>query len=188
MNTYNVISIRGSNGAGKTWVAKRIMEHAAQDFIKIGEASNGVLLNIFKTFVALGKYDRPTGGCDTIKTPQMVWDAVVEASNYTNVLYEGVIVGNVFEPTMILNARLKAMGATLIPICLSTPFEQCVANVNARRAVEGKGPIEKTDNILTNDKKNISSARKLHAAGLNPHWVSSNEAVPIALRGLGYDV
>jgi len=143
---------------------------------------------VFKTFVALGKYDRPTGGCDTIKTPQMVWDAVVEAAEYTNVLYEGVIVGNVFEPTMILNSRLKMIGARLVPICLSTPFEQCVANVNARRAVEGKPPIAKTDNILTNDKKNISSARKLYAAGLKPHWVSSDEAVPIALRELGYNV
>jgi hypothetical protein len=164
------------------------MEHAAPDFIKTAEASNGVLLNVFKTFVALGKYDRPTGGCDTIKTPQMVWDAVVEAAEYTNVLYEGVIVGNVFEPTMILNSRLKMIGARLVPICLSTPFEQCVANVNARRAVEGKPPIAKTDNILTNDKKNISSARKLYAAGLSPHWVSSDEAVPIALRELGYNV
>jgi len=185
---HNVISIRGSNGAGKTWVAKRVMEHAAKDFVKIAEASNGVLLNVFTTFVALGKYDRPTGGCDTIKTPQMVWDAVVEAAEYTNVLYEGVIVGNVYEPTIILNARLKPIGARLVPICLSTPFDQCVANVNARRAVEGKGPIEKTDNILTNDKKNISSARKLHAAGLEPHWVSSNDAVPIVLRELGYNV
>jgi hypothetical protein len=181
-----VISIRGSNGAGKTWVAKRVMEHAAQDFVKTATATNGVLLNVYKTFVTLGKYDRPTGGCDTIKTPQMVWDAVVEAAEYTNVLYEGVIVGNVYEPTIILNARLKTIPARLVPICLSTPFDQCVANVNARRAVEGKGAIEKTDNILTNDKKNISSARKLHAAGLSPHWVSSNEAVGIILKELGY--
>jgi len=181
-----VISIRGSNGAGKTWVAKRVMEHAAEDFIKTATATNGVLLNVYKTFVTLGKYDRPTGGCDTIKTPQMVWDAVVEAAEYTNVLYEGVIVGNVYEPTIILNARLKTLGARLVPICLNTPFDQCVANVNARRAVEGKGAIEKTDNILTNDKKNISSARKLHAAGLEPHWVSSNEAVDIILKELGY--
>jgi len=145
-------------------------------------------LNVYKTFVTIGKYDRPTGGCDTVKTPQLVWDAVVEAAGHTNVLYEGVIVGNVYEPTIILNARLKTISARLVPICLSTPFEQCVANVNARRAIEGKPPIEKTDNILTNDKKNISSAKKLHAAGLEPHWVSSDEAVPIVLRELGYAV
>jgi hypothetical protein len=58
--------------------------------------------------------------------------------------------------------------------------------VNARRAVEGKPPIEKTDNILTNDKKNISSARKLHTAGFEPHWVSAEEAVEVILRELGY--
>ena len=181
-----VFSIRGSNGAGKTWVARRIMDRAEPDFKKKMTLDNGVLINIYKDFVILGSYDRVCGGCDTIKTPQMVWDAVVECAAYTNVIYEGVIVGNVYEPTMILNARLKEVGGEIVPICLSTPFEQCVANVNARRAVEGKPPIEKTENILTNDKKNISSARKLHVAGLNPHWVSAEEAVEVVLKELGY--
>lgn len=182
-----VISIRGSNGAGKTWVARRVMDRAEPDFVKKVTLSNGVLVNVYRNFVIIGSYDRACGGCDTVKTPQLVWDAVVECAEHSNVIYEGVIVGNVFEPTMILDARLKALGAKLVPICLSTPFEQCVENVNKRRAVEGKPPIEKTDNILTNDKKNISSAKKLHAAGLNPHWVSSEEAVPIILKELGYE-
>jgi hypothetical protein len=178
-----VISIRGSNGAGKTWVARRIMEHADQDFRKKMTLDNGVLINIYRNFVILGSYDRVCGGCDTIKTPQQVWDAVVECAQFTHVIYEGVIVGNVYEPTIILNERLKAVGAKLMPICLNTPFEKCV---NKRRAEEGKPPIAKTDNILTNDKKNISSARKLHQAGLEPHWVSPEEAVAIALKELGY--
>lgn len=182
-----VISIRGSNGAGKTWVARRVMDRAEGDFKKKITLDNGVLVNVYKNFVILGSYDRVCGGCDTIKTPQQVWDAVVECAQHSNVIYEGVIVGNVFEPTMILEARLRMIGAKLIPICLSTPFEQCVANVNTRRAVEGKPPMEKTENILTNDKKNISSAKKLHAAGLEPHWVSSDEAVPIILKELGYE-
>jgi hypothetical protein len=181
-----VISIRGSNGAGKTWVARQVMSRAEDDFKKKVTLDNGVLVNVYKNFVILGSYDRVCGGCDTIKTPQMVWDAVVYCANFSNVIYEGVIVGNVFEPTMILEARLRMIDAKLIPICLSTPFEECVANVNKRRADEGKPPIEKTENILTNDKKNISSAKKLHTVGLEPHWVSSNEAVPIILRELGY--
>jgi hypothetical protein len=182
-----VISIRGSNGAGKTWVARKVMDRAEHDFRKKMTLDNGVLINIYKDFVILGSYDRVCGGCDTIKTPQMVWDAVVECAEFTNVIYEGVIVGNVYEPTIILNERLKAIDAKIIPISLNTPFEQCVANVNARRAVEGKPPIEKTDNILTNDKKNISSARKLHAAGLEPHWVSAEEAVEVICKELGYE-
>jgi hypothetical protein len=162
------------------------MDRAEGDFKKKVTLANGVLINVYKDFVILGSYDRVCGGCDTIKTPQMVWDAVVECAEHSNVIYEGVIVGNVYEPTLILNERLKAVQARLVPICLNTPFEQCVANVNARRAVEGKPPIEKTDNILTNDKKNISSARKLHAAGFEPHWVSAEEAVDVILRELGY--
>jgi len=181
-----VISVRGSNGAGKTWVARKVMDRAEDDFKKKITLDNGVLVNVYKNFVILGSYDRVCGGCDTIKTPQMVWDAVVECAGFTNVIYEGVIVGNVYEPTILLNERLKMIGARIVPVCLNTPFEQCVANVNARRAVEGKPPIEKTDNILTNDKKNISSAKKLHAAGLNPHWVSAEEAVEVICKELGY--
>jgi hypothetical protein len=181
-----VLSIRGSNGAGKTWVARRIMDRAEADFKKKVTLDNGVFVNVYNKFVILGSYDRVCGGCDTIKTPQQVWDAVVYCANFTNVIYEGVIVGNVYEPTIILSKRLEEIGATLIPICLNTPFDQCVENVNKRRAAEGKPPIEKTDNILTNDKKNISSAKKLHAAGFNPHWVSAEEAVEVALKELGY--
>tara|TARA_R110000868_G_scaffold114309_4_gene306313 strand:- start:8239 stop:8799 length:561 start_codon:yes stop_codon:yes gene_type:complete len=181
-----VISIRGSNGAGKTWVARKVMDRAEQDFVKKVNLSNGVLINVYTKFVIIGSYDRVCGGCDTVKTPGLVWDAVVECAEHSNVIYEGVIVGNVYEPTIILNERLKAIDARLVPISLNTPFEQCVANVNARRAVEGKPPIEKTDNILTNDKKNISSARKLHVAGFNPHWVSAEEAVEVICKELGY--
>lgn len=179
-----VISIRGSNGAGKTWVARKVMDRAV--FKKKITLDNGVLVNVFDKFVILGSYDRVCGGCDTIKTPQLVWDAVVECAAYANVIYEGVIVGNVYEPTIVLNHRLQELGARLLPICLNTPFDRCVENVNTRRAVERKPPIEKTENILTNDKKNISSARKLHAAGLEPHWVSSEEAVEIICKELGY--
>ena len=186
--THKVISIRGSNGAGKTWVARQVMQATDGEFVKKAKLSNGVLVNVYKRYVIIGSYDRACGGCDTISKPQLVWDAIVECAAHSNVIYEGVIVGNVYEPTMILDARLKELGATLVPICLNTPFDQCVSNVDKRRAVEGKPPIEKTDNILTNDKKNISSARKLHQAGLNPHWVSSEEAVQIILKELGYEV
>ena len=181
-----VISIRGSNGAGKTWVARKVMDRAEGDFMKKVTLKNGVLVNVYKNFVIIGSYDRVCGGCDTVKTPQLVWDAVVDCASHSNVIYEGVIVGNVYEPTIVLNERLKMIDAKIVPVCLSTPFDQCVANVNARRAVEGKPPIEKTDNILTNDKKNISSAKKLHAAGLNPHWVTAEEAVEVICKELGY--
>lgn len=183
---HTVISIRGTNGAGKTWVARQVMQRADPDFVKKATLANGVLVNVYRNFVILGSYDRACGGCDTIKTPQQVWDAVVECAQHSNVLYEGVIVGNVFEPTILLNERLKMIGARLVPVCLNTPFEECVANVNRRRAVEGKPAIERTDNILTNDKKNRSSAKKLHAAGLNPHWVSAEEAAQVILQELGY--
>jgi len=182
-----VICIRGTNGSGKSWVARKIMETADADFVKKATLSNGVLVNVYKTFVVLGSYDRQCGGCDTVKKPQFVWDAVVECAAYTNVVYEGVIVSNVFEPTMILVERLKALQAEYIPICLSTSFEQALININHRREATGKGELEKTVNVMTNHKKHISSAKKLHMVGLSPQWVSSDIGATIALKELGYE-
>ena len=48
-----VFSIRGSNGAGKTWVARRIMDRAEPTFKKKMTLDNGVLINIYKDFVIL---------------------------------------------------------------------------------------------------------------------------------------
>lgn len=182
-----VIGVRGTNGSGKSWVARKIMERADDDFIKKHKLSNGVLINVYKSFVVIGSYDNQCGGCDGVKTPALVWDTVVECAQHSNVLFEGVIVGNVYEPTILLVERLKEIGAEYIPLCLNTDFDQCVANINNRRAEAGKEPMEKTENVTINDKKNKSSARKLKEAGLNPYWVSSEEAAQIALRELGYD-
>ena len=182
-----VIGIRGTNGSGKSWVARKIMEFAEEGFkTKHKLDSNKVLVNVFDKFVIPGSYDRACGGCDTIPKPQLVWDTIVECVEYSNVVYEGVIVGCVYEPTMILNERLKLAGHELVNICLDTEFDKCVANITMRRAAEGKGPLERLDNVETNYKKHVSSAKKLKLAGLNVHWVSAEEAVEIALRELGY--
>lgn len=181
-----VIGIRATNGGGKTYVAREVMRRTDAYFQKKYKLSNGVLVNVYDNYVTLGSYDRACGGCDTISKPQLVWDAIVECAQFTNVVFEGIIVGCVYQPTIDLVERLKPIDATYIPICLDTSFEQSVANVNARRAVEGKAPIEKTENIEINYKKHISSARKLKNAGLNPHWVGADEAVKIIMEEVGY--
>ena len=182
-----VIGVRGTNGSGKSWVARKIMEFAEEGFkTKHKLDSNKVLVNVFDKFVILGSYDRACGGCDTIPKPQLVWDTIVECAEYSNVVYEGVIVGCVYEPTMILNERLKLAGHELVLLALDTDLEQSVANVNSRRAVDGKDPIANLDNIKTNYKKHLSSAKKLKDAGINIHWGSADELVAIALKELGY--
>ena len=179
-----VFSIRGTNGSGKTYTARKVMEACESGFKVNTEMSNGVKVSVYEQFVIIGSYARVCGGCDSVKTPQLVWDAVVEAAEHKNVIYEGVIVGNVWEPTVTLVERLKLIPAEFIPICLNTDFDQAVANMNKRRADAGKEPLEDNTNIMTNHKKNLSSARKLHAGGYNPRWVSSEEAVEIILREL----
>jgi hypothetical protein len=181
-----VIGIRATNGGGKTRTARELMKITDDTFIKKYKLSNGVLVNVYQKYVILGSYDRACGGCDTVSKPGLVWDAIVECAEYSNVVFEGIIVGCVYQPTIDLVERLKPIGATYIPICLDTSFEQSVENVNSRRAIEGKPPIEKTDNIMINYKKHLSSAKKLKADGLRPYWVSSDEAVQIILKEIDH--
>jgi hypothetical protein len=181
-----VIGIRGTNGSGKTYVARKVMEFAEEGFKTKYKLSNGVLVNVFDKFVILGSYDRVCGGCDTIAKPQLVWDAIVECVEFSNVLFEGILVGSVYEPTIKLIERLAPLDSTYIPICLDTEFDQCIANVNSRRNTAGKDALESHDNVMTNYKKHLSSAKKFHADGLNPRWVPADEAVQIILKELGY--
>jgi hypothetical protein len=181
-----VIGIRGTNGSGKTWVARKIMEHADAGFKTKYKLDNGVLVNVYDKFVILGSYDRACGGCDTISKPSIAMDAVVECAQFSNVIFEGILVGTVYQPTIDMMERLNPLGATYIPICLNTEFDQCIANINSRRAVAGKAALEGLENVETNWKKHLSSAKKFHADNLKPYWVSSEEAVQIILEELGY--
>ena len=181
-----VITIAGSNGAGKTTVMRKVMERMDDDFKVKHTLACGVLVNVFKRAVVIGSYDKVCGGADTVKNYSSVWEAVLECAQFNNVLYEGVLVSNVYAPAINLSNKLKEIDSTFIPIGLNTEFDQCVANTNTRRATAGKGPLEDTGNILINFKKSISAFKKFHADGLNPHWVSSDEAVQIILGELGY--
>ena len=181
-----VITISGTNGAGKTTVMRKVMERMDDDFKVKHTLKCGVLVNVFERAVVIGSYDKVCGGADTVKNYSSVWEAVLECAQFNNVLYEGVLVSNVYAPAIELSNNLKEIGATFIPVGLNTEFDQCVANTNSRRAAAGKGPLEDTGNVLTNYKKSLSAFKKFHADNLKPYWVSSEEAVQIILGELGY--
>lgn len=182
-----VIGIRGANGAGKTTVARRVMERAP----KQEEVPAGVyiptwlpVVNCGK-FVTVGSYKRVCGGADTISDYKGIFTGIhALAVTGNNVLYEGVLVGTVFQPTVDLMMALQRDGVGIKLYCLNTSLEQCIENVNTRRAAEGKGPLERTVNVETNYKKHISSARKFHTLGWDVVWCSADEAV----EGISHDL
>ncbi len=180
-----VIQIRGGNGSGKTHVARQIMSRFT--FIKENKLPSGVIINVYDQFISIGKYHGGIvcGGADTVKTPTLVWDTIIDCIAHKNVLVEGILTSTVYAPVMELKVRLDKVPASLHLLCLSTEFDQCVANVNSRRADAGKGPLERLVNLETNHKKHLSSARKFRAAGMNPRWVSADEAVEIVIKEFG---
>lgn len=181
-----VITVAGTNGAGKTTTMRKVMEYMEADFKTKHTLDCGVLINVYKSAVVIGSYDRVCGGADTVKRYSSVWEAVLECAEHNNVLYEGVLVSNVYSPAIELSNKLKKIGSVFIPIGLNTNFEQCVANTNIRRAAAGKEALEDSKNIEISYKKSRAAFKKFYADGLNPYWVSSDEAVQIILKEIGY--
>ena len=178
---HKVIGIRGPNGAGKTTLARALMEKANY-IIQVTVA--GSLVNVFDKFVVPGSYKRVCGGCDTLEYKN-VHPTILECALFSPVIYEGVLVGTTFEPTLKLNDELSFQGSRLILVCLDVTLNEAIDNVNRRRAAEDKSAIGKTDNIEISYKKHLSSARKLHAAGVSIMWLPFNDALTYIEEELG---
>ena len=177
-----IVAIRGSNGAGKTTTARAVMRHFQSDFIGEKKSPSGIKYQDFGRFGVVGSYARVCGGADTIayKENPVIMRELVDMGK--SVITEGVLFGNVWQP--IIDFLPTVPHARYVPICLSTSIDQCIINVNSRRAVEGKDPLPDPKNIITNYNKHLSSAKKMHAAGMNPYWVDSERAVEIIIKEL----
>lgn len=139
-----IILIAGTNGAGKTYLMRRILAKLPEKpdlltEVKVDGKSGPKMKRIASTWLApyditiLGKYDGPTcGGCDCYswKGASDDLERVVteEVKAGRRVLLEGLIVATWGQDRM---KRLKDLG--LVVVQLSTPLEACLDAVNGRR-------------------------------------------------------
>jgi len=176
-----VVAIRGTNASGKTWSARQIMRNFKDQYNGELKLASGLKYQSFGSFSVVGSYATPSGGADGCEYAD-VWPAIAELAQMGDVLVEGALICSVYQPWVDLMAANPQHEYT--HICLNTSWEQIQLNMNNRRALVGKPPLEKWSNVEIGFNKNISSAKKLHAAGYNPHWVSADEAVEIAIKEL----
>lgn len=138
------INIRGTSGSGKTTLVRSIMgqyhsvfqnvyrENRRRPIVTIHQhkpgCGNGIDLAV------IGHYEAPCGGCDTITELDDVFRLVREQMGQgRDVLFEGLILSGEIARTAEL-----AKEVSLHIFCLTTPLEQCLANVNGRRAARGQ--------------------------------------------------
>ena len=184
-----VVNIRGTSGSGKTHLVRSFLDaHRIPGDGKLGiepvrEEGHrhpvGYLVKRYgkrDVFVA-GQYETECGGCDGFSGQgalDFIYDLVErQVTQYDrHVLFEGLIVCSDFRRT----ADLVSQEFPIEILLLSTPLEQCRANIDARRAGNGKPPLEHHRNTDAKHEGNLRSVPRFEGAGVPIRQVSVDEA------------
>jgi thymidylate kinase len=159
-----MLNIRGTSGSGKSTLVRMAMEHFGAEDLKdgrgrlVGHICPSVNLRI------VGRYDRPCGGCDSIKSQDEV---LVQAGRYArqgNVIFEGLLVSGI-SSRYIEFARSYRHSARTLFAFLDTPVETCLSRVSQRRSDRGAEPEFNFEHTVSRWNSLHRVRAKLRAAG-----------------------
>lgn len=186
-----IVNIAGTSGAGKTTLAKALLAKAlrAPEATYLEGRSRPLGLTFWlpeteKPVFIVGDYEEglQTCGCDTIKDVNMVYRVVQEHHEAgEHVVYEGLFVMNHTRGPELVQAVGRG---NVTVIRLLTPLAECKASVNARRAVQGKQPMQKWENTEGNYVRARNFAYKMEGWGAVLKKVTRDEAMPALLGAL----
>lgn len=146
-----IINIRGTNGSGKTTCARNLL--GGQEYQRGSLGLTGVTVNITAGGIAvIGKYSNACGGCDGIKTQDLICEAVREASQqFEHVVFEGMLVSTLFKRYADLSTELPG---GIVFAYLDTPLLVCLSRIQQRN---GGKPIN--EQLVADKVRAIESTR-----------------------------
>jgi hypothetical protein len=169
-----IINPRGASGSGKTELVRRILGEYGW---KRGGGSEG-LEPLFwprrkvpfayrlchpamgAPLVVLGHYEVTSGGCDTIRVSDGgLAEAARTADQFASSGYDVVLEGLRLSSDVNLTRRLADLHAVHI-LLLSTPIEQCVKNLIARRRA-GKASFGRIERAVIGEHRRVREACEL---------------------------
>jgi predicted ABC-type ATPase len=174
-----IIRIMGTSGCGKTTLVSRLMAEAedvgAWHDPTIRKPPLGHVLDN-RTFL-VGHYHGTVGGCDNL--PSVLRDRsrffgqwLPELhDNYRHVLYEGVVFGDEVVRTAML---ARTVSSTIV--YMTTPLDECIASIRARRIASGKTPEFNTNHTAKRYKSLQNVAQRLRSSGVNVVKLDREEA------------
>lgn len=142
-----IVNIRGTNGSGKTTLVRSLIAMGngsaqvdlAPYFTKGGKErfvpGTTFILPNGKTCCAVGNYAGPNcGGCDTIKTQDLICASVEDAAKrFDHVLFEGVIVSTLYSRYAKLDAEMyRKYEQMTVWLYLLTPTKLCLNRIQKR--------------------------------------------------------
>jgi hypothetical protein len=133
------INLRGNSGSGKSYLARRILAlypDKVPNYIKHRKVPDTCIYtnNGFTPLFALGHYEADQGGgADTVSRGDgFTWLEEAVETKAVNILWEGVIFSDEVVRTIELSKKIETH-----VIMLSTPLEQCLADIRSRREARG---------------------------------------------------
>lgn len=177
-----IINIRGTNGSGKTHLARQLIGETAApiNLVKYPsptkkDPNREAFVEGWGTpggFLAVGSYKQGCGGMDTIPSFAIQQDAVVAALERgcaaEHIICEGVLASTVAGSWLEFFTGPRVHFEQVLIAYLDTPLELCLERITARQiAAKGEAREIKTD--LVRDKiKAINATRaKFDAAGID---------------------
>jgi hypothetical protein len=164
-----MVNIRGTSGAGKSHLVRRVMGAYATRSEVTTEGRKQPLRYVLtspltpRPLWVLGHYNTACGGCDTIKTPDQVYDLVREGhAQGADVLYEGIMVQDDVRRCIEVTQALEPVNV----VWLSTPIEECLSGVRERRVARGDERPLNEKNTRERARRLAGTVRRLRGAGV----------------------
>lgn len=163
-----IINLRGTNGSGKSTVARALMGTDPEE-VELAEFQTPAgkwrqvigYRNPALGLIVVGPYRTDCGGCDGVKTQDLICEAVTSAAKDFNqhVFFEGVIVSTLFSRYAKLADELGR--DEFVFAYLDTPLAVCLKRIQKRN---GGKPIK--EDLVADKVRAINSTRhKADAAG-----------------------
>lgn len=169
-----IINVRGTSGSGKTYAVRQLMKYLEQ----FGSQSlvyddNGKVVAHcchykMQPVYVLGNYSRATcGGCDTIRTQNMVCSLVRHFSQFGHVVFEGLLVSGMYTRYAALDNELASYGEHCVWLYLTTPLDLCLDRISKRRLAAGNTKKLNPDNTIAKAASVERSYAKMLDAGMD---------------------
>lgn len=173
-----LLQIRGANSTGKSTAMRQFCERHGLNVhkVKVGGIPTTIETNAERSIVVLGRYDKPSGGCDRFRNTEHVVatiKAVIAKWHPNAVLFEGFIYSLTVSFALQINEIANENGYIYRAVLLDLPKErqlEWLYNRNGGNKVNAKRIIE------SQERANVAYD-KLREAGIDIIKVRSDKII-----------
>ena len=179
-----LISLRGTSGSGKSTVVFTLMKNYFTEKI-MGEDGKleGYRIHVpslEKPVYAVGRYETPCGGCDSVPTQAEIVRRVEKYRQAGgHVIFEGLLASGGYGTVGALSEKYPD---EYIFATLDTPYDVCVARVLSRRAAAGNDKPFNEKNTKSKFDSTRNVMRRVLAEGRKAVWIDHTRAVEQVLE------